>query len=255
MPMTYRAILVDDEDLAVKRLQRLLKEEPAVEIVATAENGRKAIGLVDELKPDLLFLDIQMPGLSGFDVIRRLRHKPVVIFTTAYDEYALEAFETCAVDYLLKPIEKDRLHKALQKLEMLRPAGGGDLEQRLDLLLRAMESRQAETYLTHFPAKIGERILVFAAADVSCFCASDKYTFLVTGEKEYIIDRTLADLQERLDPRRFVRIHRSAIVNVDHVKEIVSLLGGRYLCRMKHQPRELPVSRSMVKNLRNALGF
>ncbi len=253
--MTYRAILVDDEELAVKRLQRLLKEEPAVEIVATAENGRKAIGLIDELKPDLLFLDIQMPGLNGFDVIRRLRHKPVVIFTTAYDEYALEAFETCAVDYLLKPVEKDRLHKALKKLEILHPSGAGELEQRLDLLLQTLERNQSESYLTHIPAKIGERILVFATADVACFCASDKYTFLVTGEKEYIIDRTLLELQDRLDPRRFVRIHRGAIVNVDHVKEIVGLLGGRYLCRLKHQTRELPVSRSMVKNLRRALGF
>ncbi len=254
--MTYRAVLVDDEELAVKRLHRLLKEEQVVEVVALAENGRKAIGLVEELKPDLLFLDIQMPGMNGFDVIRKLRHKPIVIFTTAYDEYALEAFETCAVDYLLKPIEKERLHKAMEKLEMLRAAGGaGDLEQRLDLLVRTLERRQKETFLTHIPAKIGERILIFAVADAACFCASDKYTFLVTREKEYIIDRTLAELQDRLDPARFVRIHRSTIVNVDHVKEIISLLGGRYLCRLKHQARELPVSRAMVKNLRQALGI
>ncbi len=254
--MTYRAVLVDDEELAIKRLQRLLKEEPAVEIVGTAENGRKAVELVEESKPDLLFLDIQMPGLNGFDVIRRLSHKPVVIFTTAYDEYALKAFETSAVDYLLKPVEKDRLHKAIEKLAMLRAAGGGgELGRRLDLLLHTLESRPSESYLTHIPAKIGERILVFPVADISFFYASDKYTFLVTGEKEYIIDRPLAELQERLDPRRFVRIHRSAIVNVDQVKEIVSLIGGRYLCRLKQSARELPVSRSMVKNLRNTLGF
>ncbi len=254
--MIYRAILVDDEELAVKRLQRLLKAEPAVDIVATAENGREAIELSDRLRPDLLFLDIQMPGLSGFDVIRRLRHKPVVIFTTAFDEYALAAFETCAVDYLLKPIEKDRLHKALEKLGMLRIAGtSGELEQRLDLLLRTLERDRKESFLTHIPVKMGDRILVFAVAEVACFCACDKYTFLVTGEKEYIIDRTLAELQERLDPERFVRIHRSTIVNVDHVKEIVSLLGGHYLCRLKHQTRELPISRAMAKNLRQALGF
>lgn len=253
--MTYRAVLVDDEELAIKRLLRLLQDEPAVEVVATAENGRKAVGLVDELKPDLLFLDIQMPGLSGFDVIRKVRHQPIVIFTTAYDEYALQAFETSAVDYLLKPVEKDRLHKTIEKLEMLRSAGAGELGQRLDLLLSAIEGRQHGSYLTHIPAKLGERILIFAATDVACFCASDKYTFLVTGEKEYIIDRSLTELQERLDPTRFVRIHRSVIVNVDHVKEVVSLIGGRYLCRLKHQTRELPVSRSMVKNLREALGF
>jgi two-component system LytT family response regulator len=254
--MAYRAILVDDEELAVKRLQRLLRDEADVEIVGTAENGRRAIELVDELKPDLLFLDIQMPGLTGFDVIRKLHHIPVVIFTTAYDEYALKAFETSAVDYLLKPIEKARLQKALEKLKMLRPAEiAGELGPRLDLLLKTMERKQAESFLTHIPAKLGERILFFASADVAYFYASDKYTFLVTGEKEYILDRTLAELKEKLDPSHFVRIHRSVIVNVDHVKEIVGLPGGRFLCRLKHQSRELPVSRSMVKNLRQILHF
>jgi two-component system LytT family response regulator len=102
--MVYKAVLVDDEKLALKRLQRLLRDEPDVEIIGAAENGRDAVALIEDLKPDILFLDIQMPGMTGFDVIRRLKHVPVVIFTTAYDEYALEAFETTAVDYLLKPV-------------------------------------------------------------------------------------------------------------------------------------------------------
>jgi two-component system LytT family response regulator len=254
--MSYRALLVDDEELALKRLQRLLRDEPEVEVVGTAENGRKAIELVEELKPDILFLDIQMPGLTGFDVIRRLRHVPVVIFTTAYDEYALQAFETSAVDYLLKPIEKARLQKALEKLRRLRSGGAaGDFEQRLDLLLKTIERKEGESFLTHIPAKLGERILIFGVTDAAYFYASDKYTFLVTGEKEFIIDRTLAELQEKLDPARFVRIHRSAIVNVEKVKEIVSLIGGRYLCRLKNPAKDLPVSRSMVRNLRQVLGF
>jgi two-component system LytT family response regulator len=254
--MTFRAVLVDDEDLAIKRLQRLLRDEPAVEVVGTAENGRKAIELVDELKPDLLFLDIQMPGLTGFDVIRKLRHVPVVIFTTAYDEYALQAFETSAVDYLLKPIEKARLQKALEKLRRLRSdPGHGTFEQRLDLLLQSIERKDGEPYLTHIPAKIGERTLIFGVSDAAYFFSSDKYTFLVTGEKEYIIDRTLSELQEKLDPSKFVRIHRGVIVNVDRVKEIVSLIGGRCLCRLKNPPKDLPVSRSMIRNLRQVLGF
>ena len=254
--MTYRAVLVDDEDLAIRRLQRLLRDESAIEVVGTAENGRKAIELVDELKPDLLFLDIQMPGLTGFDVIRRLRHVPIVIFTTAYDEYALQAFETSAVDYLLKPIEKARLQKALEKLRRLRPGeSSGSFEQRLDLLLQSIERKEGESRLSHIPAKIGERTLIFGVADAAYFYASDKYTFLVTNEKEYIIDRTLAELEVKLDPARFVRIHRSAIVNVDRVKEIVSLIGGRCLCRLKNPPKDLPVSRSMVRNLRQLLGF
>jgi two-component system LytT family response regulator len=254
--MIYKAILVDDEELAVRRLGRLLREVPFVEVVATAENGRRALELVEEWKPDLLFLDIQMPGLSGFDVIRRIRHMPAVIFTTAYDEYALEAFETSAVDYLLKPIEKIRLHKALEKVRRLRTAAAaGEMGQRLDFLLRMLERKQEQAFLTHLPAKIGERILVFSTEDIAYFYASDKYTFLVSGEKEYIIDRTLAELQERLDPARFVRIHRSAVVNVSHVKEIVSLLGGRYICRLKFQSKDLPISRSMINNLRQVLGF
>jgi DNA-binding LytR/AlgR family response regulator len=131
----------------------------------------------------------------------------------------------------------------------------GELVPRLELLLKTIERKQAESFLTHIPARLGERVLFFSSADVAYFFASDKYTFLVTGEKEYILDRTLAELQEKLDPAHFVRIHRSIIVNVDHVKEIVGLIGGRFLCRLKSQSRELPVSRSMVKNLRQILDF
>jgi two-component system LytT family response regulator len=254
--MTLKAVLVDDEALALRRLQRLLRDEPDIEVVAVAENGRKAVELTETLKPDLLFLDIQMPGLTGFDVIRRLRHMPVVIFTTAFDEYALEAFETTAVDYLLKPVEKARLRKALDKLRRLRnlegPAG---LVQRLDEVLRVLESKKARNCITHVPTRIGDRILVLPVADAAYFYAAEKYTFLVSGEREYILDRTLADLVAVLDPARFVRIHRSTIVNVENVKEIVGLLGGRYLCRLKQPPKELQVSRSMVPNLRRILGF
>jgi two-component system LytT family response regulator len=254
--MRYRAVLVDDEELARKRLLRLLKEEPAIEVVGTAGNGRQALDLVEELKPDLLFLDIQMPGLSGFDVIQRLRHVPVVIFTTAYDEYALQAFETSAVDYLLKPIEKVRLHKAIDKFMRLRGEGDdSSLGGHLEALLRALEQKPDERFLSHIPVKLGERILVFPIAEASYFYASDKCTLLVIGEKEYIIDRTLTELEERLDPRCFVRIHRGTIVNIGNVKEIVSWFGGRYLCRLKHPPKDLPVSRSMTAKLRQVFGF
>jgi two-component system LytT family response regulator len=254
--MVYKAVVVDDELLALKRLQRLLRDERDVEVIGAAENGRDAIALIDDRKPDLVFLDIQMPGMTGFDVIRSLKHAPVVIFTTAYDEYALEAFETSAVDYLLKPVEKARLHKAIEKLKRLQASGSaGDIAQKLDRLLEAIGNRQKHAFLTHIPAKIGDRILVFAVGDISCFHASDKYTFLVAGDREVIIDRTLAELETALDPGCFVRIHRSTIVNVACVKEIVSLLGGRYLCRLKQPSRDLPVSRSMVANLRQVLGF
>jgi two-component system LytT family response regulator len=254
--MTYRAVLVDDEDLAIKRLRRLLRDEPSVEIIGTAQNGRKAIELVEHLKPDLLFLDIQLPGLSGLDVIRRLQHMPVVIFTTAYDEYALAAFETSAVDYLLKPIEKPRLRKAMEKLDRLRSGEDiGAIGERLDLLLRNLEQRPEERFLSHIPVKIGERFLIFPVSDIAYLYASDKYTFLVTAEKEHIIGRTLAELQGKLDPTRFVRIHRSTIVNVHNIKEIVTLFGGRCFCRLKNPPKELPISRSMVSSLRRILGF
>jgi two-component system LytT family response regulator len=254
--MVYKAVLVDDEKLALKRLQRLLRDEPDVEIIGAAENGRDAVALIEDLKPDILFLDIQMPGMTGFDVIRRLKHVPVVIFTTAYDEYALEAFETTAVDYLLKPVEKARLHRAIDKLKRLQGGESSrEIGDKLDRLLQALGNRQKQAFLTHVPAKIGDRILVFAAGDIAYFYASDKYTFLVAGDRELIIDRTLAELEAALDPGCFVRIHRGTIVNVAFVKEIVSLLGGRYLCRLKQPPRDLPVSRSMVGNLRQFLQF
>ncbi len=253
--MPFRAVVVDDEELARKRLLRLLKGEPDIEVVGTAENGRMAIDLTDKLKPDLLFLDIQMPGLSGFDVIRRLRFVPVIIFTTAYDEYALQAFETSAVDYLLKPVEKERLRKAIGKLLLLRGESSGEAEMRVAALLKSLDLKPESTYMSHIHARVGDRILIFPVAETSYFYASDKCTFLVRGDKEYIIDRTLAELEDRLDPRRFIRIHRSAIVNADNVKEIVNWFGGRYLCRLKVPPKELPVSRAMVKNLRDVFGF
>jgi two-component system LytT family response regulator len=194
--------------------------------------------------------------MTGFEVIRRLKHVPVVIFTTAYDEYALEAFETSAVDYLLKPVEKARLHRAIDKLKRLQGAESSrEIGAKLDRLLQALGNRQKQAFLTHVPAKIGDRILVFAAGDIAYFYASDKYTFLVAGDRELIVDRTLAELEAALDPGCFVRIHRGTIVNVAYVKEIVSLLGGRYLCRLKQPPRDLPVSRSMVGNLRHFLQF
>jgi len=255
--MTFRAVLVDDEDLALRRLLRLLQDEPCVEVVGTASNGQQALDIVQKEAPDLLFLDIQMPGLSGFEVLKKLQVLPVVIFTTAYDNYALEAFETSAVDYLLKPIEKNRLHKALEKLKYLRSDDETKAidQRRLETLLRTLERKQEQAFFTHIPARIGERILVIAVSDIAYFYAFDKYTFLVIGEKEHIIDKTLLELEARLDPSRFVRIHRSTIVNIDQVKEIVSLFGGRYLCRLRHPQKDLPVSRAMVRNLRRVFGF
>jgi two-component system LytT family response regulator len=166
------------------------------------------------------------------------------------------AFETTAVDYLLKPVEKARLHRAIDKLKRLQGGESSrEIGDKLDRLLQALGNRQKQAFLTHVPAKIGDRILVFAAGDIAYFYASDKYTFLVAGDRELIIDRTLAELEAALDPGCFVRIHRGTIVNVAFVKEIVSLLGGRYLCRLKQPPRDLPVSRSMVGNLRQFLQF
>jgi two-component system, LytTR family, response regulator len=253
--MKVRAVLVDDEELALKRLSRMLSEEPEIDIIGTAGSGREAIEIIERLKPDLVFLDIQMPGLNGFDVIRRLQRPPVVIFTTAYYEFALEAFATNAIDYLLKPVEKERLHRAIEKLKSLRAADAGELSEQLRALIASLDKQAREAPLTHVPAKLGDRIMIFPAADVAYFYASDKCTLLVTGDKEYVLEKTLSELETRLDPAKFVRIHRGTIVNLNNVREIVSEFGGHYFCRLKHPPRDLPVSRSMVKNLRSRFGF
>jgi two-component system LytT family response regulator len=251
--MTTRALLVDDEPLARRRLRRMLGEHGGVEIVGEAGDGATACRLIAELKPDLVFLDVQMPGMSGFDVLAGLRERPRIIFVTAHDEFAVRAFEEQALDYLLKPVEPARLERALARVAGgARPLAAKD--ERLERLLQAIDRAKGP------PQRIAVRrgakvILVEPRAIVFCR-AEDKYTVLYTADGEHIVDRTIEELERTLDPASFQRIHRGAIVNLAYVKDLTAVEGGRFLVSLTVPPGAmLHASRAGARLLRDKFGF
>lgn len=247
--MHFRAIIVDDEELARKRLRKmLLSYDNNLEVVGEAENGQDAVDKIDDLHPDLIFLDVQMPGFDGFEVVRRLRFRPLIVFTTAYDEYALKAFEENSIDYLLKPIEQKRLDKAVDKLQRVYSSPAPHLNEDIERFI----SQLASPPLKRLQVKSGDKILLIDADSVTYFEAKDKYTFLHTLEHEHIVELTLAELEEKLDKLTFVRIHRSVVVNINYVREMVKWFGGKYKVRLKDKPgTELIVSRGYVDRIRS----
>jgi two-component system LytT family response regulator len=256
--MKPRAFLVDDEPLALRRLERMLREDGRVEILGTATDPERAALEIELLAPDVLLLDIQMPGLTGFDLLGRLDQQPLVIFTTAYDQYALRAFEHHSVDYLLKPVEQEQLDRALSKLE--RMAGGEAPRPEIRELLRqitsAMQPQQNSSGPDRIPSRSGERVHFLELARVTHFFAEDKLTYASTGEKNWVVDRTIAELEEKLNPARFVRVHRSTIVNLDYVDELYNWFGGRMMLRLKDPKKtEITVSRERLKELKERLGL
>jgi two-component system, LytTR family, response regulator len=262
-----RAYIVDDEQLAVQRLARLLGATGRVEIVGSTTDPEAALAFLSTHAVDVLFLDIQMPGLTGFELLERLETSPAVIFTTAYDVYALNAFEVNSIDYLLKPIEADRLEHAIDKIEKL----GTDLGQAVDrglsptgghaatvrALARLLAAELAPgRRLERLASRVGERTTIIDVSRVSHFAARDKLTFAVVNGREHAIDYTLAQLEERLDARRFARIHRSTIVNVPMIQELFPDVDSGILVRLKDDARtELSVARDRVRELKQRLGI
>jgi two-component system LytT family response regulator len=251
-----RAYLVDDEPLALRRLGRLLKATGRVDIVGSATDAEAALPFLSTEAVDLLFLDIQMPGMSGFELLSKLESQPPVIFTTAFDQYALRAFEVNSVDYLLKPIEAEQLDRALNKIERLRASGATlDFRRVIEEVATALRSNA-----TGFPERIasrsGDRVQFIDLSLVTHFVARDKLTYAVTAEKSYVVDSTISDLEQRLDPRRFIRIHRSMVVNLDYVQEIHPWFTGGVVVRLKDDRKtELTVARDRVRALRQRLTF
>jgi len=248
-----RAYVVDDERLAVQRLSRLLVETGRAEVAGSTTDPREAVSFLNQHTVDVLFLDIEMPELTGFELIEQLDRPPAVVFTTAYDAYALQAFEANAVDYLLKPVEADRLIRALDKATRLGAASKGDIRA----LARELAAQLSPTHrLERIASRVGERTTLLEVARVSHFVARDKLTFAITGGREHVIDYTLAQLEGRLDRRRYVRIHRSTIVNAGFVQELYPSVDGGMLVRLKDDARtELSVARDRVRELKQRLGI
>jgi two-component system LytT family response regulator len=252
-----KAFLVDDEPLALKRLRRLIEEDGRIEITGTGTDPRKALEQVRRLRPELLFLDIEMPGMSGFDLLEQLgTPQPLVVFTTAYDRYALDAFKVNSIDYLLKPVQTDDFARAVTKI--LRIMLGGDKRGDVDALLKQMrevlQERRTE-YLVRVPSRIGNRVEFIDVSTVSHFYARDKLTIAVTGKKEYALDMSVADLERRLPPLQWIRIHRSTLLNVDAVLELRSWFTGKLLVRLKDGKTELQVARERAAEVRSKLGI
>jgi two-component system, LytTR family, response regulator len=249
-----RACVVDDERLAVKRLQRLLQATGRVDVVGATTDPEEALAFLRSTPVDVLFLDIQMPGLTGFALLERLERNVVVVFTTAYDRYALEAFGVNSVDYLLKPIEPKRLDQALDKLERLAGAPRPDVRTLAREL--AAQLKPASDRLERVASKVGERTTVLDVSRVTHFYARDRLTFAVSGGRDHAIDQTLVELEQRLDERRFVRIHRSTIVNVAFVQELFPAVDSGLLVRLKDEKKtELSVARDRVRALKDHLGI
>jgi two-component system LytT family response regulator/two-component system response regulator LytT len=273
--MTLTALIIDDEQLAREELQYLLDSLGGVEVVAEGSNGIEAVDLIEEHHPDLVFLDVQMPGLDGFAVIKRLMESnrdgkqplPQIVFATAYDQYAVRAFEVNAVDYLLKPFDRTRLQQALARvhtrINVAGSAGSGasaaspaesTVETQLEELLRVLNRPQGAA--RNAPAKLvvqaQSRLLLIDQADI-CFAAIDEGVIRVSTQnfEGHSKCRTLEELLEQLDPALFWRAHRGFVVNINHIREVVPWFKSSYQLRMNDKKQtEIPVSRAQTRRLR-----
>lgn len=227
MNIPFKTIIIDDEPLARLRLLKLISDYPKTfEIVGEAENGEEAVEKINMLKPELLFLDIQMPVYNGFEVLQRLNYSPKVIFCTAFDEFALQAFDSYCIDYLVKPLSKERFAKTVEKLIQF---NGNNAEINLQKLIQQYPNINKKIEATTLPVKIGDKVIFVRLDEVSYFKADEKYVSVVTKHsKSYILDTSLKQLEEKL-PLGFIRVHKSYIINKNLVKEIRKHFNNRFI--------------------------
>jgi len=255
--MNLRAYLVDDEPLALERLRRLLEHTGRVEVTGSTTEPEQAVADLAANPPDVCFLDIQMPRLNGFEVLARLPVQPIVIFTTAYDQYALKAFGVNSVDYLLKPVEMESLERAISKVERLR--GSGQLTQpELQGLLKQITDSLRESkpeYPNRIASRLADRLQFLDLRRITHFYAEDKLTYAASEGKSYCVDHTIAELEKKLDPKKFLRIHRGTVVNVDWIKEVASLPGGAFNLRLKDaKETDLTLARDRAREFKARVG-
>ena len=255
--MKFSVLIVDDEPLARRRMRSLLEEfSEEVEILGEASSGATAIQLIRELMPDVVFLDVQMPDMDGFDVLHGLKKDevPLVVFTTAYDDFAVKAFDEDTVDYLLKPVEPERLAASIERIRRRLPVTESEpaLPQNIDLeKLRSLVSVDG-SYMRRHQVKIGDRIIFVNLDEVIRFQSEEKYTTVYTTSNQYVIDTPIIELEKRLDPKNFVKVHRSHIVAIDYIAECRKLETGKMVVFLKDRNMtQLQVSRNAIKKFRN----
>lgn len=242
--MSIRCIIVDDEKLARDLLSEYLMDYDQIEIVATCKNGSDAIKQIEKKKPDLLFLDVHMPGLNGFDVLENISYQPKVIFTTAYDQYAVRAFDKNAVDYLLKPIDENRFAVALDRVL------SGNSTVDLDILLREISAQNTSKYPDAIFVQKSDKYLRINMNDILYLEASGDYTIIIANNEQYVSSKGISKLEEKLDPNKFIRIHRSTIINQNHLGEIEKHFNGGMVVKMQNG-KSFPISRSYVKKIKD----
>jgi two-component system LytT family response regulator len=246
--MKLNCIIVDDEKLARDLLVEYLSQYSDIEVVATCKNGAEAVQEIEDKKPELLFLDVHMPGINGFEVLDNVTHHPRVIFTTAYDKYAVKAFEQNAVDYLLKPIEEERFQQAIEKVMEASSGPAPDLTA----LLKDFAEKSPQKHSDSLFVQKSDKYFRISAADVLYLEASGDYTIISAGQEQYVSSNGISKLEEKLDPQLFIRIHRSTIINQNHLKEIEKHFNGGLIVKMDNG-KSFPVSRSYVKKIREKI--
>jgi len=228
-PQEINTLLVDDEDIAIHRLKRALAVYPEFKIVGEVKDGKSAVEFINHYRPDLVFLDIQMPGFNGFEVLNHLEYMPLIVFVTSYEHYAVQAFEKNSLDYLLKPVEEERLRLTINRIMERRGINDAGILLKIQ---RLIEGHKTDDRISTIPVKLGNRINLVAVGDIYFFEAKDKYVCLHTKDEEKLVDYSLSYLQERLPPE-FIRVHRGFIVNKLKIKELHKYFKGTYLLVME----------------------
>ncbi len=249
MTEKIRTLIVEDEELARNLLKSYLKDQEAIELIHECENGFDGVKMINELKPDLIFLDIQMPKITGFEMLELLEHKPEIIFTTAYDQYALKAFDFHAADYLLKPYPKARLEEAVAKVVEKFKKGGSQPD-----IVDKVASFPKDEYLERVVVKDRHKISIIPVDQIRYFESMDDYVMIYTKEGRHIKQKTMKFFEASLNPREFVRIHRSYIVRVNEIAEIQQYEKESYVVIL-HDKSKLKVSKTGYKNIKGTLNF
>jgi len=248
-----RTLIVDDEPLARERIRQLLHQEPDIEILGECADGRDAVAAIDKYKPDLVFLDVQMPELDGFGVLDQLERRvmPAIVFVTAYDQFALRAFEVHALDYLLNPFDRGRFKKALERArERIQRLPADDLSRRISELLADLKPAPKQNRLA---IKSGGKVLVLKIDDIDWVEAADNYVNLHIGNESHLHRETMAALEARFPAEKFMRISRSTMVNIERIKELQPMFHGEYSVILRNGTR-LTLSRGYREKLNQLLG-
>lgn len=243
--MSTTCIVIDDEKLARDLLREYLEGFPDIDLVAECEQGTDAVEKIDKLKPDIIFLDVQMPGMTGFDVLEEIEHEPYVIFTTAYDQYAIKAFEKNAVDYLLKPLDEERFRTSVNRALKRKTLEHSSLED----LLQSIRGDRKGPFDTHIFVQKSEKLFNLPVEEIVYLEASGDYTIITTKTDQFVSSSGIGKLEEILNPEVFIRVHRSTIVNVNFLKEIERHFNGGMVVKMQNG-KSFPVSRTYAKLIR-----